>query len=287
MRYRKRIALGSTIERTIYFKKSRITWWQDFCCKLMFERSSGDCGTEGSLRIGLLFVYIIISFPIPKWMQSTYKTKASWKNNEEIELWEAREYGFYFYDWAFVWHWHAKTMESSSSDPWWMRQYIHIDAIFVGKWEIVHDRIDKGHELWFAIGKREFKLDSIKLVKNKRFRTYIPMALYCQEYYSMDVEIKDPPMRAGKGENSWDCGDDGSYGLYCPYAGPKPTWKNRQECFEWAAKKYYDSYVENLDKYGNAHKEKNVDKSDLTFKYIGYKNQETGGSCEAQATSVS
>jgi hypothetical protein len=84
----------------------------------------------------------------------------------------------------------------------------------------------------------------------------------------MDLKCDKPPMRAGKGENSWDCGPDGTFGIYRIYEGPKPNWKNRDQVFKWCVDKYVDGVFKDSERYGSTKHERGYSKED-EYTYLG------------------
>lgn len=103
----------------------------------------------------------------------------------------------------------------------------------------------------------------------------------------MEVEIKNPPKHAGKGENSWDCGDDGTYGMSRPYSGPdiKSIWLNQESVFEYCCLKYCEHVVRDIQKYGRASDDQLLPKDLILFSYIGRKPKADSG--EASEVSLS
>lgn len=248
--------------------------------KLMYYHGNhGDA--ESMLTIGFFFFTLYLSFYLPKSWYFKEKHVATWDNNREFYLLDEREYGFRFYDWAFVWSFHQKMNESSSKDPWWMRQYIHIDDLILGKRERLENKICNAKDVYFMIGDKEFKMDSITWKRNRDFRRYIPYFLYHKTWHSVEMKIKNPPMISGKGENSWDCGDDGTFGMYSGWDGSTPRWDNIEALSKEAVTYYVDSVFKDLKKYGGSDSERGIRKG-MAFKYIGRKrsngivNIETG-----------
>jgi len=82
-----------------------------------------------------------------------------------------------------------------------------------------------------------------------------------------------PPMRAGKGENSWDCGDDGTYGLTSPYEGPEVTYMNKEQAFEYCCRRYCEGVSKAIHKYGRGSGDI-APPEEIGFKYLGFQCQE-------------
>lgn len=250
---------------------------------LKFEYTHGEAGSDGDgsqLVLGLLFFTAYIGFAFPDRWYFKKKCIATWDNNREFYLVDGRRYGFYFHDWSFVWNWHSKVNESSSTDPWWMHQYWHLDQWLLGKPEIVTRKIYDSENLKFRMGSKEFLMDSVEWERITRFRTFIPFALYNRSYIRVDMEIKNPPMRAGKGENSWDIDDDGSFGLCMEWKHAAPTWNNKREMERLAVLDYVNNTQKSARKYGSGSGEHGISYSD-TFEFIG--RTDLKKSTEAQA----
>lgn len=83
-------------------------------------------------------------------------------------------------------------------------------------------------------------------------------------------------MRSGKGENSWDCDDDGTYGLYCCWdkSLPIPTWQNTEECLELAVNMYVKGVLKDARRYGTTDKENRGFNLEDVYTYIGIKKED-------------
>ena len=253
------------------FRGFRLEVWSGPTLRLEFQRGeAGDGGNECSLCIGAGFFTASLRFPVPEWMLLKRKCIATWDNNREFWLVDGRKYGFYFHEWAFVRSWHAKIHESSSSDPWWMHQYIRLDDLVLGERESVRRELQRERDIWFRLGDKEFKVNRIKWERSKTFRTRIPFALWHRTRYHVEVRIDKPPMRSGKGENSWDCGDDGSFAMSAPWEGPVPRWDSLAEITPLAVAMYVEGVLKDAKRYGGSRGERGISANDK-YEYIGRK----------------
>lgn len=141
---------------------------------------------------------------------------------------------------------------------------------------ILNNNITEISDVYFIIGNKEFKIDSIKWERSRSFRRHIPYSIYHKTWYSFDLEIKNPPQFSGKGENSWDCGDDGICGLSSVWKDEIPNWTNREECAKKAAIHYIESVFNNAKRYGGS-SGKNGIRHGLPYQYIGRKPNESNG----------
>ncbi len=212
---------------------------------------------EISLSFGLLLLSVYLTIPFFTFNFKNYSGK--------------KLTGFYFYDWTFVTHFMADPYSSSNKDPWYRSISFNIPDFLFGRRETLEDRVNHVSNLYFKIGDKEFKMDSIEWKKKRFFRRYIPYVLYHQTYYAVEMDIKNPPMISGKGENSWDCGDDATYGLYAPWKSKViPSWNNQKECAEIALKMYTDGVLRDAKKYGGSESERGI-KSKDGYTYIGFR----------------
>jgi hypothetical protein len=220
---------------------------------LRFEVSDDEGRLQ--LGLGLGFASLWLTFP---WLKVP-------------EHWEDRHWGFYVFEWTFRFFWGAHTMESSSKDPWYYNVSFNVLDVLLG--QTVHfesKRLKSYGPRDFEFRGKRFTMDDIELKLGHWFRPRIPMALYCQKVMRMHLEIKNPPMRAGKGENSWDLDDDGSFGMTAPYDGPAPSWKNQEEVFAHCCLRYCESAAKDIKRYGRASGDSEPHDA-FGFKYIGRK----------------
>jgi hypothetical protein len=196
---------------------------------------------------------------------------------------KGRKYGFYTYDWGFWATFGSKPWESGSKDQWYYRiNFFPLDFIF-GKTIYFSTNLMKSHSPQrFTFRGREYQMDEIYIDRDNWFRSRVPYGLYKKQLLTMRVEIKKPPLRAGKGENSYDCDDDGSFGLSCLYDGPAPEWTNKNSVFAHVCKKYCESAFKDIQKYGCAGGD--TEPSDVfTFEFIGEANREKENDAQVTA----
>lgn len=210
---------------------------------------------SAKLSIGLLFFAAYLTFP--------FFSFARW-------IKEKKTTGFYFHDWALVWAFMENEWGNGSSnrDPWWKRFYFHIDDFFLGKREALTDDLVDIENVAFKIGGKDFKMNSVSWHRKRSFRRFIPYALFHRTWLRVEMKIDKPPMRAGKGENSYDCDDDGSFGLYTNWPHEAPSYLTRDA----DAQKAIDIYVENIKqdakRYGSGAGERGIKSSDV-YEYVG------------------
>ena len=259
----------------------RYSFWSGKALRLNFQHGNAcDFSESSQIGIGLFFFTAYFTFYLPSFMYPKVKRVATWDNNKVYYAIDAREYGFYFYEWALVWKFHANPDCSSRTDPWWMHQYIHLDELVFGRRERLEDKVTEIGDIYFKLGSKEFKIDSIEWKRNRSFRQFIPYILYHKTWYSLELKINNPPQYSGKGENDWDCGDDGTYGLYCGWDGPVPGWDNRQDLARLATDKYVAGVLKDAKRYGGSQSDMGINSKDV-YEYVGWKRTPDGSSEKA------
>lgn len=180
-----------------------------------------------------------------------------------------KEYGFYLSDWSFVWSWNKDMWSWNSKTPWYNQFYFRIDDFFLGQFEVVETHLGESENIKFEINNKPFLMNSIKYKKVRRFRRNIPFSLYHDTWINVNMTIDNPPMRSGKGENSWDCDDDGSFGMSMPWKHSEiPNFSNLEKCNELAVKDYVNSALKDAKRYGSGSGPRGIKSTDQ-FAYIG------------------
>ena len=238
----------------------RYSLWSGRALRLEYAHGAGD-EREATLSIGLGFVTIHLGVPLPdKWC---FKRKciATWDNNREFYVTDGRRYGFYWREWALVWFWHQREHESGNG-PWWRYFYFHLDDFIWGRTEYMTHDITEAENVQFKLGGKTFVMNSIRWYDATWFRRRIPIALYANKMVRVEMKIDKPPMRAGKGENSWDCGDDGSFGLTMSWNHKRPNWLDKSESVREAIREYADNALKDAKRYGAGGGEQGIRASD-------------------------
>lgn len=186
----------------------RCEWhWRISGPRAMLDIGGGDSDAIGlSLGLGFLTVYLtLIYWPWHLWL--TDKTK-----RKDQKYGNGREIGFYFYheDWALVFNCWYDPMESHSNDPWWMHNYIHLNDLFLGR-PVYSEKTLMTDRCEVPMPEGGY-LATVRIFESywKRSRWPWPKRVIRAEI-TPDKPIPFP----GKGENSWDCGEDATHSMTC------------------------------------------------------------------------
>lgn len=179
-----------------------VNWWGRFC------HAYADVDDEG-WTFSLAFPPLAIWFSVEgfRLWKPTYETVASWRNNEVITLTDSRECKVAIFDYAlWITPW-GRSMEWRKSDPWWVRGVTIRPAKLLGPWIGEHEDIAA---VPVTIPMPEGTYYGVATVQRwVRGRKY----WFKRRTQEVWLEISKGIPHAGKGENSWDCGDDGLFGI--------------------------------------------------------------------------
>jgi len=135
-----------------------------------------------------------------KWEEASRETSISLFYEEDSKEW--------FFSWEL---WSDDLGWSQQKRSWWRKQFIGLNSLFWGE-EKVKMTTYKSCEFPIPLpeGNYPAKIElKERLGKRKRWP-------FSQKHFSADVKFLKPIPIPGKGENSWDCGDDAYYGMGFP-----------------------------------------------------------------------
>ena len=216
--------------------------------------SKGTQFTIGFLFFTLYFTFCRINLPLFK---------------------RGRDYGFYLYDWCFVMRFANNSMDISSSDPWYNYFSLDIKAFFLGR--MIHyskpfSFVSRGKDeqpIYFMFRDKTYKLDKIELSSDFWFRSRIPFGLMHRKNLSVSLTVDNPPMHRGKGTTSYNCDDDGTYGIGREYTGPEIKHSNKDIIYCWCAEMYCDHALKDIQRYGRVESDRVLNQTETNFKYLG------------------
>lgn len=168
--------------------------------------------------IGLLWfgLYLTIHRLLPKRFEIGWYKRGDIQNPLWFEDGHGRDYGFYLHENHLVLKWNSSNMGSGRDSKKWGRSWsCFIDEKILGRRKYIEG--EKKHydglEIWFP--EKIYKLTVDLKVDTWKYSRW-PFWPLTRTLARADVKVIDPkgiPV-PGKGENSWDCGDDATYGIH-------------------------------------------------------------------------
>jgi hypothetical protein len=129
---------------------------------------------------------------------------------------EPREVGISIFDGAIWFYPFSKVNSWNSKDPWYSQSHCFrlIEFLF-GRWKYTEENVDPWKPIVVAMpeGKYKGKLRLYDGVWKNRIRT--------KRIRRGEIEMEEGIPVPGKGENSWDCGEDAFHGTTCPAITPE------------------------------------------------------------------
>jgi hypothetical protein len=98
-------------------------------------------------------------------------------------------------------------MESRGTDPWWWHQYINLDTFFLGRSKCTQEILET-REVEIPMPEKSYKATA-----NLVLYTWTRPRWFKKQIKRVDIKIPEGIPFEGKGENSWDCGHDATYGI--------------------------------------------------------------------------
>lgn len=171
---------------------------------LKFELGTHDEAFQFSLGCGLFTLYLAYdNYKLSNFIQhKTKRKKAKYGNGRVI--------GVAIHDgsiWIDLWN---DPMEWSSEDPKWWTTTIHVIDILLGKPKYSR-RVLESRDVDIPMPERSYKAKA-QLCLDSWSRS----RWFSKSIKTINVDLEEPIPFQGKGENSWDCGVDGT----SSYSGP-------------------------------------------------------------------
>lgn len=183
-------------------------WWR---CGFGFTVNSGDSNNRLSFNLQAILFSIYVSIPFFRF------NIGHWSKYREQKFFihEERDFRIYLHAgglWIFPWR---NPMEWNKSDPWYMQTY-HFDPadFFLGQRKYERKILTVG-ECWIPMPEGSYSANYEETIE-----TWIrPRWPLKKTRYGFWFEIPGGIPHEGKGENSWDCGED----ALCGTGSSKPT----------------------------------------------------------------
>lgn len=176
-------------------------WWHKSCaCTVEIENDEHNL----QLHLALPPFNLFVSLASP--LLSRF---AKWALRGSYE---GRQTGLKIHDWTLWWECWANSDCWSSRDPKWMRWTWHPLDTFFGRTNHTEREVAKMETL---VQMPEKAYPCTVVMKDEAWkRPRLPWASHRTTRAHIDIPGGIP--FPGKGENSWDCGEDATYGMTCP-----------------------------------------------------------------------
>lgn len=189
-----------------------VSWhWGTRFCHLEFKCDTGD-GYDFVLSLGIPWVLSLwFVHSMPRWcMQRLPQHHFSFEGVNgrcEGSYPESREISLRIHHWTLWWTLWMSDNEWRSTDPKWRRGAFHFDRLLFGRQEYACEPIGTPWQggVWMPEG-----MYPVLVTKQREtwFRSRGPWQYAHRTRVSCDVRCEIGIPFPGKGENSWDCGDD-------------------------------------------------------------------------------
>lgn len=181
-----------------------LSWWSTFC---QVESRVDDEGWTFSIALPPIAVWIgLEGFGLWK---PTRTIIAVWDNNREVTVTDDRESGVEIHNWTIWVNPWRKQNQWCRSDPWWVRGLtFNIPDFFLGRSKCSVEIEREGIPIIVPMPEGNYQATA-----KIEHRTWKRPRWLSRSRTSAWLDIPKGIPHAGKGENSWDCGDDGLFGI--------------------------------------------------------------------------
>ena len=181
-------------------------WWARFCHASI---SNDEEGWTIGFALPPLALYLTLH---ARWLWVPQRlVRFTWETPQrDVWLPEHRECRVSISDWTIHLNPWSKSMEWASADPWWVRGVsIDLKRVFLGRQRCDVETMRENIPIVVPMPEGNYHgTAKIKRYTWKRARWFA----HTRESAEIDIPGGGIP-HSGKGENSWDCGDDGLCGI--------------------------------------------------------------------------
>lgn len=179
-------------------------WWAFSRCGVSVTSDSE--GWDFSVCLPPIGIYL--SLQLGLW-QPKRKIVCTWDHNRESWVPDERVCELYISDWTVRFTPWGRLMEWAAKDPWWIRGVrVNIKDLVLGRRKCTVDVLVENIPCSVPMPEGTYAaVAKIERFTRSRARWFTDVEVCAW----LDIPKGIP--HAGKGENSWDCGDDGLYGI--------------------------------------------------------------------------
>src|SRR5579883_1140227 len=199
--------------------KGELRWWFHFgdssfhisLTKPDFHFSFGVDGSGERTLHGSFsgFYWNFENHKLARWIEETF--------NKDPERWHPidRSFRFYWHNgglWLALW---GDDTESRASDPWWKKMHhLNFVDLILGKAKYASLDVESFENVVIPLPEKNYLAKvTYETCMWKRPRWFAKVRDYSRIEFDKDKNV--PPSFPGKGENSWDCGDDHIWQTSC------------------------------------------------------------------------
>ena len=175
---------------------------------ISFGVNGGDSNNEltFSIGVGILALYVSIKFyrfNVGHWSKTL---------KEKFFIHEEREFDLYYYNKAFWLRLWGDPMGGWSRDMSWhlVSHSFHLDDFFLGKIEYSEMTLKEG-DIYIPMPEGSYPAKYKQYIATRKRKRW-----FKKEIMMVQIDIPNGIPHEGKGENSYDCGEDALYGLTTP-----------------------------------------------------------------------
>jgi len=133
-------------------------------------------------------------------------------NTRRHESGGVRGIDFSWHSGAFWWALWSREMEWRATDPWWVRTHsFHPVDFLLGRMKHKHEVLSEYKEVLVPMPEGCYKTE-MREERRTWTRPRWPWRPFTREQQYIEIKIDGGIPFEGKGENSWDCGEDGLWG---------------------------------------------------------------------------
>lgn len=170
---------------------------------LEISLNDGDDAIGGKIGMYLFTIYWSIEWHF------LYRLLKPLTRRRDQKYTNGRRIGFYLsegYLSLMLWH---DPMESRSSDPWWWHKFIDLRNLFLGK-STYNEEILEERDVLIPMPEKTYEAHAKLYIS-----TWTRPRWFSKSIKRVSIDIPGGIPVPGKGENSWDCGDDAHHGMTC------------------------------------------------------------------------
>lgn len=135
--------------------------------------------------------------------------------NGDEKVYEGRELSFKIHHWTIWWNiWTDPNSWSSKTPKWRNGSFDMVQTLFGPNCCGTHVHAEY-RNVSFNWRETDYNIDKVEFITREWYKPRVPKWIWNPKKTGADItfDTSQPPQRAGKGTASWNCGDDGTWGI--------------------------------------------------------------------------